>query len=89
MLTVARSNDVVLNAPEPEVYFRDFGDSCLDFELAVRLPNPESEPRVLSDLRFAIDLAFRRNDVQIPFPQRDLHLRSGFDGTHSLARAAL
>ena len=53
-----------------------FGDSALDFELRVRIKRIEKRFDVISDLNFEIDRAFRANDIQIPFPQRDLHLKS-------------
>jgi len=68
----------VLDDPAPRVFFQSFGDSSLDFELMVFLDNALLRLVVASDLRFAIDAAFRRNGVTIPFPQRDLHLVSGF-----------
>ena len=76
---VAEADGRVLDSPEPAALFRDFGDSSLDFELCVWLSDPQTRPRVGSDLRFAIDRAFRDNGIQIPFPQRDLHLISGFE----------
>ncbi len=79
LLEVATKDGRVRKDPKPVVYFTDFGDSSLDFELAVWLDNPEVQPQVASDLRFAIDAAFRKHDISIPFPQRDLHLISGFE----------
>jgi potassium-dependent mechanosensitive channel len=74
LLTVARSHARVLEGRPPEVYFRDFADSALTFELCVWLDDPQAEPVVTSDLRFAIDAAFRAAGIEIPFPQRDLRL---------------
>ena len=68
----------------PEVYFRDFADSALTFELCVWLDDPNEEPVVTSELRFAIDAAFREAGIEIPFPQRDLNLK----GELALARPA-
>jgi small-conductance mechanosensitive channel len=78
---VADGHKEVLKAPRPEVYFKSFGESALDFELAVWLDHPEPELTVTSDLRFAIDRTFRERKIEIPFPQRDLHIRSGASGT--------
>ncbi|MEO5728048.1 MAG: mechanosensitive ion channel domain-containing protein [Byssovorax sp.] len=77
LLGVAQSELRVLEAPPPAVFFRDFADSALAFELCVWLQDPHEEPLATSDLRFAIDAAFREAGIEIPFPQRDLHLRSG------------
>jgi len=79
LLSVAEADDRVLTEPAPRVFFQDFGESSLDFELAVWLDDAETRPVVASDLRFAIDAAFREHRITIPFPQRDLHLVSGFD----------
>jgi len=75
LLEVARKHPRVLGDPPPTVFFRDFGDSALDFELAVWLDDPQPEPAVTSDMRFAIDRAFRERAIEIPFPQRVLHVQ--------------
>ena len=76
LLDVAREHAKVLDDPPPHVFFVDFGSSSLDFQLAVWIDHPETEPDTTSELRFAIDRAFREAGIEIPFPQRDLHLRS-------------
>lgn len=85
LLEVARANDAVLKKPQPQVFFKDFGDSSLDFELGVWLKSPEREPVIASELRFAIDRAFRKNAIEIPFPQRDLHIKSGLHPQDAIA----
>lgn len=60
----------------PRVIFRGFGDSSLDFELRCFISNVDKRLSTLSDLNFAIEKSLRENGIQIPFPQRDLHLRS-------------
>jgi small-conductance mechanosensitive channel len=77
LLEVANADSRVLATPSPAVFFRDFADSSLAFELCVWLQDPHEEPLTTSDLRFAIDAAFREAGIEIPFPQRDLHVRSG------------
>jgi potassium-dependent mechanosensitive channel len=76
LVGVARSEPRVLETRPPEVYFRDFGDSALAFELCIWLDDPHGEPAVTSDLRFAIDAAFRAAGIEIPFPQHDVHIRT-------------
>lgn len=66
----------VLEEPAPSPIFVAFGDSSLDFELRVWIPNIDMRPRVKSELLLFIDRRFRDNAVEIPFPQRDLHVRS-------------
>ena len=76
LLAVAKADARVKESPAPDVIFQDFGDSSLDFELAVWLDNAEIRTKLASDLRFAIDAGFREAGITIPFPQRDLHLIS-------------
>ena len=85
LLEVAAENPDVLEDPEPAVRFLGFGDSALDFQIWVWTSSLIHKPnRLRSDLNFAILKRFREHDVEIPFPQRDLHVRSGLD---VLARA--
>jgi small-conductance mechanosensitive channel len=77
LLRVAQHTAEVLADPPPQVLFKDFGESSLDFQLLAWLADPRDENAVASEMRFAIDQAFRAEGIEIPFPQRDLHLRSG------------
>ena len=73
---VARENSDVLTEPQPEVYFTSFGDSSWNMRLLVWLNNPYRYYATRSDINCAIVRKFRENKVEIPFPQRDLHVRS-------------
>ncbi len=73
---VARSKKGVLARPAPEVRFLEFADSSLSFELLVWSDEPPLTNLLKSELNYAIDAAFRKNGVEIPFPQRDVHVRS-------------
>ncbi|AGC77454.1 mechanosensitive ion channel-like protein [Nonlabens dokdonensis] len=64
----------ILKSPEPFVMFNDFADSSLNFGVYYFIKDAFNDPRIKSALRFAIDKAFRENNVTIPFPQRDLHI---------------
>ncbi|HEY5868450.1 MAG TPA: mechanosensitive ion channel domain-containing protein [Candidatus Tectomicrobia bacterium] len=66
----------VLKSPEPQVVFRRFGDSALDFELCAWVADLDTRGQVASDLHQDIDRRFRQAGIEIPFPQRDLHVRS-------------
>jgi len=78
LLEVARENPEVLQVPAPAVRFIGFGDSSLNFELRVWTITLTHRPGVLiSSLNFAIFDKFRAKGVEIPYPQRDLHIRSG------------
>ncbi len=61
---------------EPKVLFMAFGDSSLNFELRAFIQNIDERLQVISDINFAIDAVFREHGIEIPFPQRDLHMRS-------------
>lgn len=75
LLSVLHDNIYVLDFPKPFVRFTDFADSALAFELHFWSRNFLIIEDVKSDLRFAIDEAFREQDIQIPFPQRDIWVR--------------
>ncbi|MGB0850153.1 MAG: mechanosensitive ion channel family protein [Bacteroidia bacterium] len=64
----------VITNPSPEVFFKDFGESSLDFELAFWSNHIFPIEMVKSELRFMISQAFAENGITIPFPQRDLHI---------------
>ena len=79
LLEVAQENNGVLTKPAPDVLFDAFDDSALLFYLVVWTKTYTERPRILkSQLYYAIFKKFRDNKVEIPFPQRDLHLKSGF-----------
>ncbi len=73
---VADENPEVLKTPQPDVLLREFGDSSWNMRLRVWIPDPKRHHIVRSELNIAIVRKFRENRVEIPFPQRDLHLRS-------------
>jgi potassium efflux system protein len=73
--SVARAHPEVLASPQPEVLFRGFGDSSLDFELRI-WTHGHLVFRVQSDVAVAVYDALEQAGITIPFPQRDLHLRS-------------
>ena len=71
---IALEHRMVLRMPEPFVSFEDFGDSALQFRLYFYVADSFEVPRLKSDLRFAVNEAFINNKIQIPFPQRDIHI---------------
>ncbi len=77
LLDCAKLNDKILTAPAPYVLFNDFGESSLDFELRCWTADFGSWVEIRSNIRVAIDKAFKEKKIEIPFPQRDLHLKSG------------
>lgn len=77
LVECARQNEDVVKNPEPFVFFSDFADSQLTFTLQFFSRSVFRIEFVKSDIRFAIDKAFRENGISIPFPQRDVHIRTG------------
>ena len=75
LLGCARAHPEISSWPAPYVVFRDFAASSLDFEVRAILKDIEKRLMVASDLRFAIDQAFREQGIEIPFAQYDLHFR--------------
>merc|ERR1711991_187343 len=63
-------------APAPRALFMGFGDSSLDFELRCRINRIDRRFTVQSDINFALEAAFKEAGINIPFPQRDLHIIS-------------
>jgi small-conductance mechanosensitive channel len=84
-LTAAgKSHPHVLHDPAPSVFLKQFGENAIDFELVVWSSEMSHRPsRFKSDLNFAIEEKFREAGIEIPFPQRDLHIRSGVLKTES------
>ena len=79
LLSIAEDNQKIIHNDSslaPYVLFRGFGDSSLDFELRVFLKQIDSRLSVISEINFAIDKAFREAGIEIPFPQRDVHVRT-------------
>jgi potassium efflux system protein len=73
---VAAANPLVLKDPPPVVIFKGFGASSLDFELRVYFCGMENYVPVWHGVNCAIDEVFRREGVEIAFPQQDVHIRS-------------
>jgi len=80
LLEVVANNSGVLNSPKPYVLFEAYGDSSLNFILQVWTSAYIDRPNILkSELYYEIFAKFKENNVEIPFPQRDIHLKSGFE----------
>ena len=73
---VAAGNAEVLDNPAPRVRFRSFGDSSLDFELLGWIARPVDRGRVKHELNCAVYKALNEAGIEIPFPQRDVHVRT-------------
>jgi len=78
LVDVAAQDPDVLKEPPPELLFVGYGDSAINFELAVWSTLTLDKPmRFKSRIYYAVHKALENNSIEIPFPQRDLHIRSG------------
>jgi len=87
LLDIAKDNPLVITdgtSPEPKVLFMSFGDSALLFELRVFIENIDKKYQATSDLNFAIDALFKEHGIQIPFPQRDVHIKNAPDDSGTI-----
>ena len=76
LLEVAAGNSHVLKDPPPSVVFKEFGDNALSFDLRVWSADIAHHPSALkSQLNFDIWDRFQQHGIEIPFPQRDLHVK--------------
>jgi len=73
---VADESDHVLKFPEPAVNFVEFGDSSWNMQLRCWIADPKQHPLIRSEINCEIVRKFRANNVEIPYPQSDLHVRS-------------
>lgn len=74
LMEIAESEKRVMSDPPPEVFFKEHGDSALNFELRVWISTPAHRVGVSNDIRKEIDAMFREKDIEIPYPQRDNHV---------------
>jgi potassium-dependent mechanosensitive channel len=74
LVEVARAHPKTLSVPEPYVLFQNFGDSSLDFELRCFTADILQRMSIASDMRFEIDRRFHEAGIEIPFPQRVVHI---------------
>ena len=78
LIAAALEHPATLNDPEPNVYLEKFGDSTIDFQLVVWSDEMSRRPsRFKSDLNYLICKHLGAAGIEIPNPQRDLHIRSG------------
>lgn len=79
LMSVAKGHKDVLKNPAPDVLFTEYGDSSLNFDLMVWTSTFIDKPIILkSQLYYQIFEKFKEQNIEIPYPQRDLHIRSGW-----------
>ena len=88
LLEAANKHELVLTDPQPMAYFVGFGDSSLNFELQFWVMQDSNWVRVRSEIAMAVMKSLEQVGIEIPFPQRDLHLRTAEGEPVALTRAA-
>ena len=81
LLETIEGNIQILDTPAPEVQFLNFGDSSLEFVLLFWSRNFWNIESIKSDTRFAIDKIFKERNIAIPFPQRDIHIKTSVENS--------
>lgn len=76
LIEVLMQHELVLKNPAPMVWVTKFNDSAIDFAIKYWVPHFNFGSDVRNDLIIAIDVAFKANGIEIPFPQQNLHIRS-------------
>ncbi len=73
---VAGAHEEILKDPRPLALFTEFGESSLNFRLLFWIPLADDRLRIQSEITVAVNKALKNAGIEIPFPQRDLHMRS-------------
>lgn len=76
LLEAAKEHPLILPHPEPKAWLMSFGESAWNMRLLAWVGDPQGRRQVQSDINCAIVKKFRNKGVEIPFPQRDLHVRT-------------
>lgn len=80
LIEIADAHEGVLKIPAPDVLLDSYGDNSINFNLRVWTSSYVNKPRVLrSELYYEVFRRFGEEKIEIPFPQRDIHLKSGFE----------
>jgi small-conductance mechanosensitive channel len=80
LLEIADTHEGILKSPAPDVLLDSYGDNSINFNLRVWTSSYVNKPRVLrSELYYEVFRRFGEEKIEIPFPQRDIHLKSGFE----------
>ena len=76
MIDTVRSTPLILAEPAPSVLMDGFGDSSLNFSIRIYVSELSNRLQATHDLNLRLDKALREHKIEIPFPQRDIHIRS-------------
>ena len=74
LAAVAENHEEICKNPAPRIRFRQFGESSLDFEMLCWIEKPVNRGRMIHELNCAVYKSFQKEGIEIPFPQRDVHL---------------
>lgn len=78
LLKIADSFEDILKEPEPQALFVSFGESAMNFELLAWIHDVTTRRDLVSEINFKIESEFRKAKIDIPFPQREIHIKNGF-----------
>ncbi|MGR8998577.1 MAG: mechanosensitive ion channel domain-containing protein [Gammaproteobacteria bacterium] len=76
IIDTVRSSPLVLAEPEPSVWFMGFGDSSLNFSVFIFVSELANRLPATHDVHVRLEKALAEHNIEIPFPQRDIHVRS-------------
>ena len=76
LMDILNAHEELVKDPEPLVFFTALGESSLDFALLFWVADYNHGRRIKSEILFSIFEVFKENNIEIPFPQRDIHVRS-------------
>jgi small-conductance mechanosensitive channel len=75
-MEISQNNENVCKNPEPRMRFRNFGDSGITLQLLFWIERPEDRGRITDELNTAIYKRFAIENIEIPFPQRTVHVKT-------------
>jgi len=81
LIEAALTSPLVFKHPEPAVVFEDFGDNGMHFKVVITIEDSFNARVPKSEVRFAINRLFKANNIIIPFPQRDIHIKQNESNT--------
>lgn len=86
LLEAVKNDPLVLKEPPPRALFMKHGVSALEFELRVFHLDPDIRSMIMDRMNTAVNKILRANHIEIPFPQQDLHIRSGLPASYGVAQ---
>lgn len=89
MLETVQNTPLVLADPEPCVLLLAFGDSTLNFSIRVFVSEMSHRLQVINDLHFRLEHALREHHIEIPLPQREVHVRNVSQDSHNKINTSL